>query len=260
MNIFKIDASYRCGGGGLNRRNFQILSLLVFYFTLICLIYNAMGDYSCSDIVETAMVAQEMESGIIGDDEYNIYIDLTESLLYLFKGNELVKKYVIAQGKPSSPSPIGIWRIGNKARNWGSGFGSRWMGLNVPWGLYGIHGTNRPGSIGYRASAGCFRMHNTDVEELYDIVPNGTIVVVQGGQFGNLGSGLEILEPGARKSHVVEVQRRLKVLGYYNSSIDGIYGEGMKSAIIDFKRDNGLPITHVVDMATYEALGILPFE
>ena len=37
------------------------------------------------------MVAQEMESGIIGDDEYNIYIDLTESLLYLFKGNELVK-------------------------------------------------------------------------------------------------------------------------------------------------------------------------
>ena len=134
------------------------------------------------------------------------------------------------------------------------------MGLNVPWGLYGIHGTNRPGSIGYRASAGCFRMHNTDVEELYDIVPNGTIVVVQGGQFGNLGSGLEILEPGARKSRVVEVQRRLKVLGYYNSSIDGIYGEGMKSAIIDFKRDNGLPITHVVDMATYEALGILPFE
>ncbi len=200
------------------------------------------------------------ERGIIGDDEYNILIDLTESVLYLFKGDEFVKKYIIAQGKPSSPSPIGVWRIANKARSWGSGFGSRWMGLNVPWGIYGIHGTNKPGSIGSMASAGCFRMHNRDVEELYDIVPNGTVVVVHGGQFGNIGNGLEVLEPGDRKSHVLEVQKRLKSLGYYKSSIDGIYGEGMKSALISFKKDRGLPITHTVDMATYEALGILPFE
>ena len=196
----------------------------------------------------------------IRDDEYHIFIDLTESVLYLFKGNTLVKKYVIAQGKPSTPSPIGVWEIISKARNWGTGFGTRWMGLNVPWGTYGIHGTNRPGSIGHRASHGCFRMRNKDVEELYDIVPYRTKVYVYGGPYGNLGSMLVKLSPGDRNSHVVEVQKRLKNLGYYHGSIDGIFGEGMKRALIEFKRDHNLPINHFVDWVTYKALGILAFE
>ncbi|HHW70856.1 MAG TPA: L,D-transpeptidase family protein [Clostridiales bacterium] len=245
----------------MNRYNFKKLALGILYFALLILIYKSMEDYTfATNNVATSISVQDLDYGIIAEDEYNIYIDLTESLLYLFKGDKFVKKYVVAQGKPSSPSPIGIWRIANKARNWGPEFGSRWMGLNVPWGLYGIHGTDKPGSIGYRASAGCFRMHNNDVEELYDIVPNGTIVIVDGGQFGNLGSGLEILEPGARQSHVIEVQKRLKNLGYYDNAIDGIYGEGMKRAIINFKMDNGLPISHTIDMETYEALGIILFE
>ncbi len=60
----------------------------------------------------------------------------------------------------------------------GGGFGSRWMGLNVPWGgKYGIHGTNQPGSIGFNASAGCIRMRNKDVEELYNLVEYNTTVL-----------------------------------------------------------------------------------
>ena len=47
--------------------------------------------------------------------------------------------------------------------NWGGGFGTRWLGLNVPWGIYGIHGTNQPWSIGTQASAGCIRMFNRHV-------------------------------------------------------------------------------------------------
>jgi lipoprotein-anchoring transpeptidase ErfK/SrfK len=44
--------------------------------------------------------------------------------------------------------------------------------------LYRIHGTNEPGSIGRRASSGCFRMHNRDVVHLASIVRLGTKVVV----------------------------------------------------------------------------------
>lgn len=194
------------------------------------------------------------------EPEYDILIDLTQSMLYLFENNKLIKKYPIAQGKPDTPSPIGVWHITNKARNWGSGFGTRWMGLNVPWGVYGIHGTNRPGSIGHRASAGCFRMRNRDVEELYSIVPYKTRVVVYGGPYGSMGSSFDRLAPGDRKSQVVEVQKRLQMLGFYDGAIDGIYGEGMKAALIKFKQENNLPINHYVDWATYEALGILPFE
>ncbi|WP_243141183.1 L,D-transpeptidase family protein [Alkaliphilus pronyensis] len=53
--------------------------------------------------------------------------------MYLLNGNVLIKQYTIASGKISSPSPLGYWKVTSKAR-WGSGFGTRWMGLNVPWG------------------------------------------------------------------------------------------------------------------------------
>lgn len=41
-----------------------------------------------------------------------------------------------------------------------------------------IHGTNAPETIGSRVSAGCVRMVNAHVEELYSIVPNGTRVTL----------------------------------------------------------------------------------
>lgn len=43
---------------------------------------------------------------------------------------------------------------------------------------YRIHGTNQPGSIGWAASSGCFRMINQDVIDLYDRVERGAKVVV----------------------------------------------------------------------------------
>ncbi|MFH1761780.1 MAG: L,D-transpeptidase [bacterium] len=42
----------------------------------------------------------------------------------------------------------------------------------------GIHGTNRPGSIGTRCSDGCIRMHNRDVLELFRIIPTGIKVEI----------------------------------------------------------------------------------
>ncbi len=98
------------------------------------------------------------------------------------------------------------------------------------------------------------------MEELYSIVPYMTRVVVYGGPYANMGSSFDKLAPGDRKSQVVEVQKRLQKLGYYDGAIDGIYGEGMKAALLNFKRENNLPVDHYVDWATYEALGILPFE
>jgi lipoprotein-anchoring transpeptidase ErfK/SrfK len=57
--------------------------------------------------------------------------------------------------------------------------GSRWIGLNIGNGYkYGIHGTNRPGQIGYSVSSGCIRMRNTDVEYLYRHIPLKTRVVI----------------------------------------------------------------------------------
>ncbi len=58
----------------------------------------------------------------------------------------------------------------------GNPMGTRAMVLNR--GQYAIHGTNKPGSIGTFASYGCVRMHNADINDLYDRVDVGTRVLV----------------------------------------------------------------------------------
>ena len=94
-----------------------------------------------------------------------IFIDLAGHTLFLFKDGEQIKKYNVAIGTKENPSPVGLFRIIEKGK-WGKGFGGRWMGMNVPWGIYGIHGTTRPESIGRAASHGCIRMRHRDVLEL----------------------------------------------------------------------------------------------
>lgn len=46
-------------------------------------------------------------------------------------------------------------------------------------GTYGIHGTNRPETIGTSASYGCFRMYNAHILALFNQVRVGTVVYVQ---------------------------------------------------------------------------------
>lgn len=45
-------------------------------------------------------------------------------------------------------------------------------------GQYAIHGTNKPSSIGTFASYGCIRMHNADIQDLFERVSVGTPIVV----------------------------------------------------------------------------------
>jgi len=48
--------------------------------------------------------------------------------------------------------------------------------------LYRIHGTNEPESIGHDVSAGCIRMRNEDVIDLYERTSVGTKVIVLAGR------------------------------------------------------------------------------
>ena len=54
--------------------------------------------------------------------------------------------------------------------------GTRWMGITKP--SYGIHGTTEPEKIGQQVTAGCVRMKNEEVEELYNFLPVGTEVTI----------------------------------------------------------------------------------
>ncbi|WP_261178260.1 L,D-transpeptidase [Anaerobacillus sp. CMMVII] len=99
----------------------------------------------------------------------------------------------MATGKDLTLTPEGTFNIVNKvekpwynpqnipggdARN---PLGSHWLGLNVPGTkgyTYGIHGTNNPSSIGSYASLGCIRMHNADIQWLYQNLPLQTTVEI----------------------------------------------------------------------------------
>jgi len=48
--------------------------------------------------------------------------------------------------------------------------------LNVPG--YGIHGTWEPDTIGRQSSAGCIRLLNDDVAELFVMLPVDTPVII----------------------------------------------------------------------------------
>ncbi|MBZ9935067.1 L,D-transpeptidase [Mesorhizobium sp. BR1-1-16] len=50
--------------------------------------------------------------------------------------------------------------------------------MTIAGGLYAIHGTNKPASIGKFVSYGCIRMFNEDILDLFDRVSVGTPVVV----------------------------------------------------------------------------------
>jgi lipoprotein-anchoring transpeptidase ErfK/SrfK len=112
-----------------------------------------------------------------------IDIDLSERRLFLYKRNVLIKSYPIGIGKIATRTPVGRYVVVNKVPYPYSGpggplspypysgpggplspYGTLWMGLSRPG--YGIHGTNRPSSIGKMVSKGCIRMYNKDVEDL----------------------------------------------------------------------------------------------
>ncbi|MBR6570118.1 MAG: L,D-transpeptidase family protein [Clostridia bacterium] len=205
-----------------------------------------------------AQAASHEQANVPGG--YWIWIDIHQKSLTLYKGCNVQKRYVIATGAWDTPTPIGIYTITNRFFGELGGFGTRFLGLNVPWGQYGIHGTNKPGSIGRNASHGCIRMNIRDSEELYGLVGIGTKVVIEGGPYGMLDMGVCELQPGDRSSHVAAVQARLLQLGYTYQWPDGIYGQATQQAVLKAQKALGLPAKDGVDASFYHAIGLIPFE
>ncbi len=191
---------------------------------------------------------------------YIIHVDVEQKRLTVFEGSEIIRQYQVATGAWETPTPVGVFRITHRFSGQMGGFGTCFLGLNVPWGDYGIHGTNKPESIGYDASHGCIRMAVKEAEELFALVPNGTVVVIENGPYGEIGGMLRTLKNGDRSSAVLAVQRRLMQLGYYQGWPDGVFGQGTQIAVDAARAAFHLPPSGVVDWALYHALGLIPYE
>lgn len=61
---------------------------------------------------------------------------------------------------------------------------------------------------------------------------------------------------GSKGSQVTLVQRTLKQYGYFNGTVDGVFGKDTYDAVVLFQRRNGLNVDGVVGRTTADALGI----
>lgn len=182
-----------------------------------------------------------------------IKININESRLTVYSDGAVHKNYTVAIGKYETPSPVGEFKVLWKETAPGGAFGSRWMGLNVPWGTYGIHGTNRPWTIGYAASHGCFRMFNHDVEEIFPWIEVGTPVIIEGDL--DYSACPEVLRRGFGNQNVVMLQVRLRDKGFYTGSADGDFGPMTETAVKDMQIHYGLEPTGVTSADVMNLLG-----
>lgn len=184
-----------------------------------------------------------------------VIVDIQYLTLTVFVDGQPFKSFPVAIGKRETPSPVGDWVIINKG-SWSGGFGTRWIGLSVPYGVYGIHGTDKPWSIGRMESHGCIRMFNRDIEELYRWVKPGDRVSLVGDAF----MGHRILMRGERGADVWFLQKRLRQLGYYQYKPDGVFGYGTEMALKTFQKEHKLPVTGQTGWREYSALRLIREE
>lgn len=183
-----------------------------------------------------------------------IIVDMRKLRLTFYRDDKPIKVFPVAIGEPKTPSPIGEWKVIHKGGNWGDGFGVRWMGINVPWGIYGIHGTNKPHSIGSPSSHGCIRMFNRHVLELYKMTKLGTPVHI----VGDLPPVNPRKEIGLKNTgrDVIYFQFALRQAGFPIGIADGRFGPEMEQAVCTFQNFYGLPITGKITRNEHYLLGI----
>lgn len=120
-----------------------------------------------------------------------IVVSIPDRKLAVMEDDQVVRVFPTAVGATKTPSPTGAFAIVQRIPDptWytkgkivppgkANPLGTRWLGLSKKG--YGIHGTNRPASIGRNASHGCIRMRNQDVEELFEMVSVGVAVELYG--------------------------------------------------------------------------------
>lgn len=69
-------------------------------------------------------------------------------------------------------------------------------------------------------------------------------------------NALALSKNGSRGDEVRKIQTKLKNWGYYNGSIDGVYGWQTENAVKSFQKKNGLTADGVAGEKTLNAMGI----
>lgn len=124
------------------------------------------------------------ETLMLPTGELHLEVSIARRMLVVWLDDVWVKEFRVGVGKPSTPTPTGLFRVVKKHENppWyppqggiipagdpRNELGSVWIHIaneQHPEG-YGIHGTNRPDTVGSECSQGCVRLANEQASEMF---------------------------------------------------------------------------------------------
>lgn len=171
------------------------------------LIVAALADGSTSVRLSMHDVEPKVTPATLGP---TIVVHLDTNTLDLYDGFRVTRTWDVATAKPGWITPTGEWTIYRKAVNptwynpaldsWGAGLpavvpggpgnpmGTRALYITAP-GLIRIHGNGQTDTVGRYVSHGCIRMINAQIEELYELVPVGTKVIIMGSRPPGVAEG-----------------------------------------------------------------------
>jgi len=154
----------------------------------------------CTGLIERSNrlsgVLQPGQKLRIPSSPVRVVVDLEARWLLYFLGEEVAAAWPVGIGRPGEDTPPGEYtaiekterpswmKVGQEPIPFGdprNPLGTRWIGWAHQGGktTYGFHGTKDPGSIGRADSDGCVRLLNEDVEELFQILPEGAPIQVR---------------------------------------------------------------------------------
>lgn len=122
---------------------------------------------------------------------FSVVVDKSANELTVYLNDRFFKRYPVGTGRYEK-TPAGEFKVTDRIAQptWyrpdgkvvpfgdkENELGTHWLSLDLPG--YGIHGTWEPDTIGKQASAGCIRLLNQDIGELYALLPVGTPVVIK---------------------------------------------------------------------------------
>ncbi|MDX6649093.1 MAG: hypothetical protein QOJ97_1044 [Solirubrobacteraceae bacterium] len=122
--------------------------------------------------------------------DWSLEVSLSKRLLLVRRGGKVVDRVRVAVGRPSAPTPTGLFAVTDKLTTSGadSPYGCCVLPLtghqpSLPQGWGGgdrlaIHATPAEQSIGHAASLGCLRATGTDMRRLLREIPLGTRVQI----------------------------------------------------------------------------------
>ena len=122
--------------------------------------------------------------------KYLIYVNLKKYKVNVYEGKsrqwKLLKSYLCTIGKPSTPTPKGIFEVGIKGLVFGKNKGYKCYYYTQFKGnylfhsiIYNLNDTIRDGRLGMALSDGCIRLSKVNAKWIWDNIPEDTKVIIE---------------------------------------------------------------------------------